>query len=252
MKRSILGVAAVVFALCGAEPARADLVYTLTTDSKGDSATADFKFVTGGLEIVVTNTGSATGTDSANAISGVQIFFNTSNVSAPTSFTELSGDQITYAGKGAGTDQGFQDFKGPSKDPNLHWDVVSTGSNSFGLDNVQGGALPGFGGQPAEMIVPLNATTSSNSLSNFNPSFNGTANFFLAFSKLPATLTKSDITDVKFSFGTGPEDSLQSGTGSGTTPLAAPEPATNLLVLSGLVPVAAWMLRSRAVRTSRA
>jgi len=225
--------------------AKADVVYTLTTNSKGDAATAYFKAVTGGFEIIVTNTEANT-PGSANAISQFQFTIGGA-LSTPTAFTEISGNQITYPDTGAGTPTGFVDYKPPSLDPNLHWSLDTSGSPA--LVDVSSPTLTGPGGQPQEMIVALNSVTTDNSLSNFNPSFNGSANFFLAASSVPANLTTAEITSVSFSFGTGPEDKLQPGVGTNVPPVgiqAVPEPST--LIAGGmgaLVGLCCWLRRRK-------
>jgi len=212
-----------------ATPASADLMYTLSTDSKGNSATADFKFVTGGIEVSVTNTeGTGATFGSANAISQIQITINSAMIGLATAFTRLSGDQISYSGSGAGTDLGFKDFTPPSTDPNLHWAFSTSGSNVINLLDV------GAGAQPIELIAPLNGTAKNNGVGNFNPYFNGTANFYLAVPNLPSMLDNTVITGVSFSFGTAPEDSLATGTGSGfSTPAVVPEPASIAMIVMG-------------------
>jgi len=214
-----------------ATPASADLMYTLGLNSNGNAATADFKFVTGGIEISVTNTETDTDFVSTNAISQIQITIDPSKIGLATDFTRLSGNQISYSGPGAGTDLGFKDFTPPSTDPNLHWAFSTGGTTLVNLFNV---GVGGVGGKPMEMIAPLNGVAQNNGVDNFVPYFNGTANFFLAVPNLPGILDKTVITGVSFSFGTGPDQSLAPGTGSGfSAPAVVPEPGTLGMILMG-------------------
>jgi hypothetical protein len=250
MKKGILRCAALLPLLGGIGSVRADVLYTLSTDSKGDSATAYFQTVTVNgkteIEVTVTNTETTTAGDSAQAISDVQFTIggssSGSSLTLPTSLTELSGNEITYSGQGAGTPIGFVDYSpyNATTDPNYHWGFLSSGTTVSLIDVGNNNPIPGVG-QPAEMIVAAGSSATSNSLSNFNPSFNGSANFFLAVSSAPADLTLNDIKNVNFSFGTGPEDknaTAQTGVyvpPNHTTDVAAPEPSTLMAGCTGVL-----------------
>jgi hypothetical protein len=219
-----------------ARRSRADVTYTLADHGSGNAASVTFSSVAGGIEVSVTNTEANTG-DIANGISQVQFTLNPSTVGQASGFTELSGSKISYSGKGAGTVTGPFDYNPVSNDPDLHWSLVKTASGTTSLVNVSGGGLTGPGGQPVELIVALNSIATANSPAEHSPSFNGTASFFLADSSVPVNLTASDITGVKFSFGTGPEAVLT------TTSLSVPEPPS--LIISG---TGAWIGLMLAIR----
>jgi hypothetical protein len=230
--------------LGGAQQVSADVSYTFS--SGANSATALFQTVAGGYEVTVTNTEANTG-DIANGICQVQWTFNSNTVGQFTSFTELKASKISYAGMGAGTVTGPFDFVPPSTDPDLHWLVDPTAFNTTSLVNVSGGGLTGPGGQPVELIVAANSIATSNSPASHNPSFNGSASFFVSDSMVPANLTLADILSVKFSFGTGPETVLQPGTGKNVVP----EPSSLIIggtaaVIGGLC-IAGRRLRRRWV-----
>jgi len=100
------------------------------------------------------------------------------------------------------------------------------------------------GGQPDHMLTPdiANGGTYTNvnkGVSNFNPSTIGTATFTLNLSGVTGTTT---VSDVVFSFGTGPE-TFVSGGPSGGPPV--PEPSTLVLTLCGLGSFGLARLRSR-------
>jgi hypothetical protein len=238
------GLVALLLALGGARQARADVVYTFSSGS--NSATALFHTVAGGYEITVTNTEANTG-DIANAVCQVQWTFNTNTVGQFTNFTELQASKISYSGQGAGTVTGPFDFKPPSNDPDLHWLVDPTAFNTTSLVNISGGGLTGPGGPADELIVAANSIATSNSPASHSPCFNGSANFFVSDSMVPANLTLNDITGVKFSFGTGPETLLQPGTGMNVVP----EPASLIMggtaALVGGLYIATRCLRRRRV-----
>jgi hypothetical protein len=204
----------------GAGYSRADVTYSLTESGSGNAASVTFSNVAGGIEISVTNTEANTG-DIANGISQLQFTFNPDTVGQASSIMELSGSKISYSGKGAGTVTGPFDYAPISNDPDLHWSLDQTNSHTASLVNVSGGGLTGPGGKPVELIVALNSVATADSPASHSPSFNGTANFFLADSLVPANLTASDITGVSFSFGTKPETVLAPGT---FVPVLDPQP----------------------------
>jgi hypothetical protein len=242
-KAIITSLLALTLVLGGAVRSRADATYSLADNGSGNAASATFTSVAGGIEITVTNNEANTG-DIANAVSQVQFTFNPATVGQASSLTELSGLEISYSGKGAGTVTGPFDYAPVSNDPNLHWSLDPTNAHTTSLVNVSGGGLTGPGGQPDELIVALNSMATANSPASHNPSFDGTAHFFLADALVPANLTASDITGVKFSFGTTPETVLSTGT---VVLQSVPEPSS--LVLGGTAALLglgiAWRRRKR-------
>src|SRR5579872_5094889 len=195
-------------------PVNADLVYSFSQGA--DSATADFKFVAGGIEMIVTNTESNTG-DSANAISQVQVTF-ANGMTVPVALSELSGQLIEFTSHSnsgdAGTLKNFLDSKPytySSSDVfhNGHWEASNPTTHSLLLD-----ALPN--GPNKQMIAAANSLATAGSMVSQSPFFNGSANFFWADSHLPSKLDTTNITGVTFSFGTG-VDVFGTGTGTGTS-----------------------------------
>ncbi len=219
-----------------------------TSVSLGATSVFDFYYDTtgnpAGIEITVANDstiGGAAAGGSAYAISGLDLTLNNKTLGAPTSITEIIAGKIAYTkvkNEYTSSTTAVQDYKDPStSDPDFHWQLNST----------KGGVnLTALGGsQPQEMIMAKDASVSSN-VTNFNPYFNGTASFFLAFKNLPTTLSTSDIQGVQFQFGTGPEYT-KTASGSGQSillnpktspPVAVPEPTSlfscGLAILMGL------------------
>jgi hypothetical protein len=214
------------------QPANAALVYTYSPNpANGDSATATFQIVTGGIEMTVTNTEGNTNT-STNAISQVAISFG-SGATVPTALSELSGTLDTFVKKKNVTSLSSSntvDFKpytyqkvGGNYDLTGHWAASNPTTHSFLLD-----ALPGG---PAQMILAAGSVPQAGNGASQSPFFDGSASFFWAASNLPAKLDSSYITGVTFSFGTGP-DLL----GPGTTPQTpVPSPAPSTLAMSSIL-----------------
>lgn len=224
-----LALGLILLGITGQE-AKADVACGVSDSTTGDSALVTFQAVSGGINVIVTNTETLTGTlDISHAISQVQ-FTVGGGLGLPSSFDSLTAAKITYSGT-VGTVGPTTTYSPPSMDPNLHWEFSTPAANSVGLATVAGGplGLPALGGGPHELIVqPNSAGNPSLSADSHNPSFNGTATFFLADSTVPPNLTAANITGVSVAFGTGPETTLE------TTVIASVVPEPSTLAIAGL------------------
>jgi hypothetical protein len=233
MKRSILGIAAVALALCGAEQARADLVYTLGSGSDPFQATADFAFAPGGFVVTVTNTEPNT-PDAGHAISLFTFTVNGTTLGVPSSWTEVKGNTNDFAGN-----TGFSDATPSGSPPTAdHWSY-SVSSNTVTMNDLSTA-------QPDHLIVHTGSTVNGSLNNTHQPSFVGGVQYFYADATLPKTLDTTTITSVTFAFGTT-ADEQQSSKEPGI-PTAAPEPSTLLGAATGVLMLAgyAWRKRHRA------
>jgi hypothetical protein len=204
--------------------ARAGVMYTLNDTTNHVSATATFTLVSGGLDITVNNTESNT-PDAGHAISQFQFTIGGTHLGLPTAFTKVSGtitDFSTYTTP-------VTDSPASGQTDVDHWNFFKSGSSTVNLFDVSTAK------QPKYLIVALGSTPNSSLTNTHIPSFIGPVSFFLADSHLPATLSLSDITGVKFAFGTGPEVGLEAGIGSITQDIVpAPEPSTIVMVAASI------------------
>jgi hypothetical protein len=220
--------------------AKADVIYTVSLNSASAggpvSAQAIFTAVAGGIEIRVRNTEANT-TNAGQAISQIQ-FAVGGGLGVPTAITSIQGMVTDFVNPP--TTQTFPAGAGS------HWGSVSSGS-TFTLVDVSSPGLTGPGGQPNHLIVAPGSTPNASLTGTHLPSFIGEVDFFLADASVTAgtDLTLANITGVNFSFGTGPEVLLASGTGSTITSQAVPEPASLTLVGVGAVSLLGYRWRRR-------
>jgi len=230
--RFLIGLGAAVVVVTALEgPAKADLTYTLNDTTNGVSATAVFSIVNGQIKIAVTNTEANT-LDAGQAISQIQFTVNGTTTGLPTAFTELKGTTTDFSNPPVNIDD-----KPPLTSD--HWPFAASGT-TVSLFNV-GGPI---GGQPSHLIVAAGSTPDSSLTNTHIPSFIGEVDFFFSDPTLPSNLTTSDITGLKFAFGTGPEVPLEVATGSDTPP-AVPEPSSVIVAVVCAVGFLGYGLRRR-------
>jgi hypothetical protein len=213
---------------------------TFTVSGSGSdgalSAQADFSISNGQIIVTLTNTLSASTIVSVGqTISDVS--FNLSNLAGTPGTALASGQQgnvdsgatVTYASGSPGR-------------------FIGSGGGSYTVsgDTV---TLEAIGGsQPDELILPFIADGGTYASGNpglvaHNPYTIGPATFTLALSGVTSTTT---ITGVTFSFGTGPDTFLSTGS---NPPPPVPEPASIALLGTGMAGLAAIM-RRRLVQTA--
>ena len=200
------------------------------------SAQADFTISNGQIIVTLTNTLSASTIVSVGQTIS-DLSFNLSNLAGTPGTALASGQQgnvnsgatVTYTTGSPGR------FIG-----------VGGGSYTVSGDTV---SLEAIGGsQPTELILPAmtnGGTYASGNpgLVSHNPYTIGPATFTLALSGVTSSTT---ITGVTFSFGTGPDTFLQTGS---NPPPPIPEPTSIALLGTGMAGLAA-MIRRRMVPTA--
>ena len=231
-KNAVLGlaVASLVLGVAGRE-ARA-LTFTLTDPTNNVSATADFELAPGGFEVIITNTEANTA-DAGHAISEFQ-FTVGGGFAVPTAWTEVTGTATDFSTPPTAVDDT------PSGSPLVadHWQFQTSGSDTLMCTVSQSGGSCAPGGQPDHLIVAAGSMPNASLTGTHIPSFIGPTTFFFSdTSGAPTDVTQ--ITDVKFAFGTGPEVTLED-----TPPTSpVPEPASLFLVGSGFAAVGAAVRR---------
>jgi hypothetical protein len=232
LKNAVLGlaVASLVLGVAGRE-ARA-LTFTLNDTTNNVSATADFEAAPGGFEVIITNTEANTA-DAGHAISEFQ-FTVGGGFAAPTAWTEVMGTATDFSNPPTAVDDT------PSGSPLVadHWQFQTSGSNTLMCTVAQSGGSCAPGGQPDHLIVAAGSMPNASLTGTHIPSFIGPTTFFFSdTSGAPTDVTQ--ITDVQFAFGTGPEVTLEDT----PPPSPVPEPASLFLVGSGFAAVGAAVRR---------
>lgn len=190
------------------------------------AAEATFTISNGEIEVTITNTlNPATIISIGQAVSDLS--FKVSNSPGKDTGNTATGQQVNVSKKGGSV----TDVPGtPGR-----WVSSSKGGFSISGDTIN---LEAIGhGQPTELILPSDGgggyPDSNSSIDVHSPNTDGPATFTLDLSGVTSSTT---ISDVQFSFGTGPDKYLP-----GTV---TPEPASMLLFGTGLLSIG-FLMRKR-------
>jgi hypothetical protein len=215
---------AVILCAVAARPVKADIEWTASgSDSNGAlDAQAVFTISNGQIEVTVTNLlNPATIVSIGQSVSDV--IFTISNAPGTDAGNTAVGQQVNVAANGAVTDV--------SGAPN-RWISSSTGGFGISGDTIN---LEAIGhGQPNELILPSDDggyyPDASSSITVHEPDTDGPATFTLDLAGVTSSTT---ISDVQFSFGTGPDTTID-----GTLSISAPEPSAAIILLTMLLAIA--------------
>jgi len=237
MSKKTLSLCCAVLTACasifGASLARASIITYSASGTGSDgalSATAQFTTSAGSIQIVLTNTLSASQFVSAGqALSDIS--FTLSNAPGTLLSDSASGQQGNISTTGTVT----YTTGSPSR-------FIGVGGGTFTINNTTDTILmEAIGGsQPSELIAPSIAnggvyTNVNNGSISFNPYTIGPGTFTLNLSGVTAGTT---VTSATFSFGTQPDTFLP-----GTPTTTTPEPSGLLLVGTGIAGAAALVRR---------
>jgi PEP-CTERM motif len=218
--------------LLGSAPANAAIFLASASGSGPDGALSASATITTNTNSIVVALSSLINNPTSAGQEVSDISFVLGNTPSALSLTSASGTLIDIAAGGAVTSP-------PAGTTITHWGVSLTGSTV--LLEAAGPAAPG--GQPIDLIIGTGPFTNANaSIAVHSPSIEGTGTFTL--SALGVTSATS-ISNVVFSFGTGPDTFLPG------TVRAVPEPSTWAMVMLGFFGVGFIAYRKKSRGTLR-
>jgi hypothetical protein len=230
--------APLLLAFLALTPARASVVYTASgspVSGINDSAKATITLGSGTITVMLDQLSQYTGQSDVGLLSGISF------VVGPTiSSTTLS--SYTYSGLASLSSSGT--VTGATESA-THWGTTVSGGIVY-LATVGTGAA---GGQPDDLIIGPNASGNfsssygpvGNSVTNHLPVVLGEATFVL---NAPGVTSATTLSDLVFNFGTSGGQTL---TGV-LMPIDAPEPASVLVIASGLLGMGLFARKKTAAR----
>jgi hypothetical protein len=223
----LLTLALLAMVLTGSD-VRADLIYAVQGADSDGPVQAQVTFTPGNGVLTIVIQDLQSGIHSAGQEVSQLLFSVGGGLGTPTGFTQLQGNTISFNKNGSVSGTGFDSASGPGSTPLLHWGFATSGSDVT-LETVGNVAA---GGQPQHMIVGPDPNPNA-SLHNFNPHFADSATFTLTDPGVTSStvLTSSQIFNVQFGFGTGPEAVLEAVLVGPNSPV--PEPGALAMLLSG-------------------
>ncbi len=241
MKPGPTRMGAAILAVCALSGGSASAAVWTFTDGSAASGSVELSWsnTTHDLDITITNTLAASAIGSAaNALSGVEISFSDPIDTNGSSLTGTAADfasftkkksKVTESQTGPVAATNILSGSPSANNPDPHWgDSVAGGEICLAAAVLSCTA----GGQPANMILPDGSHTNANaSLTNFNPSVVGAADFqlYLPDENSPGLL----ISGIFFQFGTGSGEPHGYGSGPGGVGAPVPEPSTWAMLALG-------------------
>ncbi len=249
--RRILMAAATALAVGVATPAAAAVTFTGTNGSNL-SASVTFDILSGNtLQVVLTNTSNVDVNDNPDVLQAVffniagtpTLTYNDANLTAGSSFigTVLAPGSTDVAAEWAY----LQNSSGLGQGVTQDYGLSSAGYSIFGPGNVLGGAAhpdqggsgsPPAGGDFGLVSAGYSTAGDANGFTNQNPHIKNSVTFLLT----GFTGSLSDISGVRFQYGTATTETSLTG-----TPSAVPEPATWALMLLGFAAIGVSVRRRR-------
>jgi hypothetical protein len=230
--------ALLLLAFLALTPAHASVVYTASgspVTGITDSAKATITLGSGTITVTLDELSQYTGQSDVGLLSGISFV-----VGPSISSTTLS--SYTYSGLASLSSSGTVTSATESA---THWGTTVSGGSVY-LATVGTGAA---GGQPGDLIIGPNSSGNfsssygsvAKSVTNHLPVVLGEATFVIS---APGVTSATTLSDVVFNFGT---TSGQTLTGV-LTPTSAPEPASALVVASGLLGMGLFARRKTVAR----
>jgi hypothetical protein len=220
----------------GVAGAHASVVYTFTASGQPvsgttDSAEAIVTVGTGTLSVTLEELSPYTGLSDVSLLSGIS-FILSGTVSAPTLASHSYGGLANLASNGTVT---------TATEASTHWGVALASGTMY-LATVGTGSASG---KPADLIIGPNTNGNFNSYSSVGSSVTGHLPVVLGEASfvidVPGVTSSTTLSNVMFNFGTTSGQTL--------TGVAVPEPASSLMLASGLLGMGLFARKKAATKS---